>query len=85
MLAILILPTKQSLVKKLPGLLFFIVVSLFCSEVKAQGSKISSADLKKLRVFEDTLKDFSYYLITDSLVQIEWSPIVLLLNRWCVH
>lgn len=33
------------------------------------AQKISSADLKKLRAKEDTLKDYSYYLNTDTLTE----------------
>lgn len=33
----------------------------------AHGQKIAPADLKKLRVKEDSLKEYSYYLNTDSL------------------
>jgi hypothetical protein len=35
--------------------------------VDSISQKITSADLKKLRVKEDTLKDYSYYLNTDTL------------------
>lgn len=47
----------------LPALLF----SLLCLDNDAYAQKISTSDLKKLRVFEDTLKDYSYYMNTDSL------------------
>ncbi len=61
------LQIEKILVKKKvfkSSLLFFLLLSL--SSV-ALSQKISSADLKKLSVFEDTLKDYSYYLNTDSL------------------
>jgi hypothetical protein len=49
---------------------FSIFLSLLLSvSVTAFSQKISSADMKKLRMKEDTLKDFSFYLNTDSLTE----------------
>jgi hypothetical protein len=47
-------------------LLFFLLLS-FSTAVFSQ--KITSADMKKLRAKEDTLRDFSFYLNTDSLTE----------------
>ena len=43
----------------------FTILLTFSADSFSQ--KISSADLKKLRIKEDTLKDYSYYLNTDTL------------------
>ncbi len=48
--------------------LSLLFLSLFFVPASVSAQKISSADLKKLRVFEDTLKDYSFYLNTDSTV-----------------
>jgi len=45
---------------------FIFLAFIFCCPNPGSAQKIASADLKKLRIFEDTLKDYSYYLNTDS-------------------
>jgi hypothetical protein len=46
------------------SLIIFLLVSF---SQAASSQKIAAADLKKLRAKEDTLKDYSYYLNTDTL------------------
>jgi hypothetical protein len=47
-----------------------LIIFLFISFSQAAISqKIAAADLKKLRAKEDTLKDYSYYLNTDTLTE----------------
>jgi hypothetical protein len=46
---------------------FSIIIFLTVIGVTTSAQKITPADLKKLRVKEDTLKDYAYYLITDTL------------------
>ena len=44
----------------------FVLLAFLCSQV-AFSQKITNSDLKKLRAKEDTLKEYSFYLNTDSL------------------
>lgn len=44
-----------------------IAIAIFLSATQALGQKISAVDLKKLAAKEDTLKEYSYYLNTDTL------------------
>ncbi len=44
-----------------------LLLLLFAATVQAFSQKISIADLKKLQAKEDTLKEYAYYLNTDSL------------------
>jgi hypothetical protein len=55
------------LVKKISIFFIFMFIVGLGSFLPASAQKITSSDLKKLRVFEDTLKDYSFYLNTDSL------------------
>jgi len=55
---------KQTLVKTI----FFFLLAVTLSET-AISQKILSADLKKLRAKEDTLKEYSMYLNTDTLTE----------------
>lgn len=60
---------KIILVKKTITHIPFLLITLVCLAGQAAAQKITPADRKKLRVFEDTLKDYSYYLNTDSLAE----------------
>jgi hypothetical protein len=54
-------------VKDMP-LKFLILFSVLLSfSISSYAQKITSADLRKLRAKEDTLKDYSFYLNTDTL------------------
>ncbi|MEK7225748.1 MAG: hypothetical protein AAB221_08700 [Bacteroidota bacterium] len=55
---------KKNLIKAI----FFFLVAATLSET-ASSQKILSADLKKLRAKEDTLKEYSMYLNTDTLTE----------------
>ncbi len=44
-----------------------ILAAIICTS--SWGQKISNSDLKKLRAKEDTLKDYSFYLNTDTLTE----------------
>lgn len=46
---------------------YFFLISFLFQFVGLGAQKIAPADLKKLRAKEDTLKEYAYYLITDSL------------------
>lgn len=46
-----------------------ILLVFLASALMAGAQKITPADRKKLKVFEDTLKDYSFYLNTDSLTE----------------
>lgn len=65
--ALYLCPIKFILVKKTLTILPVLLVSLLYLSFPGKAQKISNADLKKLRVFEDTLKDYSYYMNTDSM------------------
>jgi hypothetical protein len=54
-------------VKKVFVKFSFLFFLLFLFTYAAFSQKLSSADLKKMRAKEDTLKDYAYYMITDSL------------------
>lgn len=61
--------SKTILVKKiLKYTSFFTIIFLSLSET-VSAQKISSSDMKKLRAKEDTLKDYSFYLNTDTLTE----------------
>lgn len=51
----------------LKNILSIIVFAIICQTGYSQ--KITAADMKKLRVKEDTLKEYAMYLITDSLAE----------------
>ncbi len=54
------------LVKKIQPL-FFAIVLFVVSSTGSYSQKVSNADMKKMRLMEDTLRDFSFYLNTDSM------------------
>ena len=53
------------MIKKLTTTIF--LIASFSITIPVFAQKITAADIKKLRVFEDTLKDYSFYMNTDSL------------------
>src|SRR5450432_1737517 len=61
--------SKTVLVKKLiVKISFFSILMLFFSH-RVSSQKITPADRRKLMIKEDTLKDYSYYLNTDTLTE----------------
>jgi hypothetical protein len=54
-------------VKDMPVKFSVLLTIILIFSVDSFSQKITSADLKKLRAKEDTLKDYSYYLNTDTL------------------
>ena len=59
--------SKIILVKKVFVNIFLLLILLISFSQAAFSQKIAAADIKKLRAKEDTLKDYSFYLNTDSL------------------
>ena len=55
---------KKILVKS-----FFLFFGVLAFSVAAFSQKLTSADMKKMRAKEDTLKDYSFYLNTDTLTE----------------
>jgi hypothetical protein len=51
----------------LPLLLFFNVMGILRISAQVNPSLISASALKQLQTKEDTLKDYAFYLTTDSL------------------
>jgi len=54
-------------VKKILTFLFVTTITWAATSYSSFSQKIAPADLKKLKKVEDTLKDYAYYLITDTL------------------
>jgi hypothetical protein len=63
------LPKNQFIFNKttLVNIRFGTILILFLIGIQAYSQKITAADLKKLRAKEDTLKEYAFYLNTDSL------------------
>ncbi|MBL0232709.1 MAG: hypothetical protein IPQ08_03485 [Chitinophagaceae bacterium] len=49
------------------SIFFFLIAFCYVHTLQAQGVKISAADVRALKAKEDTLKEYSIYLNTDSL------------------
>ena len=55
--------------KKILIKFFFLFFGVLAFSVAAFSQKLTSADMKKMRAKEDTLKDYSFYLNTDTLTE----------------
>jgi hypothetical protein len=59
--------SKIILVKKMSFKIFLLFISFITLSQAVFSQKITAADMKKLRIKEDSLSDYSFYLNTDSL------------------